>query len=360
MVDFDDSFWATGENGEWIGFYAGRKTGFSAGAPIGAYLRGTEAGCKGLIGREDLLDNQPKGYGVGGSSDAGHGVIGVSSPLQALTPVSDPSGILGIHTGDGNGVKGTSVKGTGVVGITNTGLSDDADPVPGVGVYGHNTGEGIAIRGESDGGDGILGSGVTIGVQGVASSAPKGGRGAGVVGIGTAESPDARGVHGWSEQGRGVVGESVVAVGVSGNSGRHDGIQGSTSAKGRSGVWGSNIGGGFGVTGSSVGGPGVDGRCSGDNVGVAGHSTSTRHSGVWGENTGGGGGVSGSSASGYGGIFQGGRAPICLTPSSTQGPPQTRFHDMGELFVDSDGVLYFCIGQDPHSPFPIWKKVQLI
>jgi hypothetical protein len=55
-------------------------------------------------------------------------------------------------------------------------------------------------------------------------------------------------------------------------------------------------------------------------------------------------GVAGSSGSNYGGLFSGGRASLRLVPASTQGAPTAASggHLVGELFVDSDGNLFFC------------------
>ena len=53
-------------------------------------------------------------------------------------------------------------------------------------------------------------------------------------------------------------------------------------------------------------------------------------------------GVAGESDTGYGGSFTGGVAPLILGPSSAAGPPNGGTHKMGELYVDANGVLYFC------------------
>lgn len=97
-TETEDSFRATGHHGESIGFLA--ADGFVAGCPIGAFLLGTDAGCQGIVGNEHLLTDQGKGHGVGGSSDVGNGVIGVSSSSTSRAAVKTPSGVLGIHTGN--------------------------------------------------------------------------------------------------------------------------------------------------------------------------------------------------------------------------------------------------------------------
>ena len=58
---------------------------------------------------------------------------------------------------------------------------------------------------------------------------------------------------------------------------------------------------------------------------------------------------------GYGGDFEGELAPIWLRPSKTEGSPSTGAHNMGELYVDNQGALYFCVaGGTPGT----WKTVQ--
>jgi len=53
-------------------------------------------------------------------------------------------------------------------------------------------------------------------------------------------------------------------------------------------------------------------------------------------------GIYGSSFSGYGASFQGGRAPLFLTPSATTGAPTAGTHNAGEVYVDSAGKLFYC------------------
>jgi hypothetical protein len=85
----------------------------------------------------------------------------------------------------------------------------------------------------------------------------------------------------------------------------------------------------------------------GEGVGVYG--TSENNIGVWGQ-----------SEQSYGASFQGGLAPLRLVPSNTAGPPTTGTHNMGELYVDSQGVLYFCTAaSSTAAPAGTWKTVQL-
>src|SRR5262249_50742811 len=118
---------------------------------------------------------------------------------------------------------------------------------------------------------------------------------------------------------------------------------------------------GFGICGDGNGGPGTVGRST-THDGVQGSSQVAGKSGVWGHNEGeqaGGFGVYGNSGRGYGAGFQGGLAPLLLVPSNVRGSPTaaTGNHVMGELYVDSEGDLYFC--KQAGTP-GTWKRVQLV
>jgi hypothetical protein len=65
-------------------------------------------------------------------------------------------------------------------------------------------------------------------------------------------------------------------------------------------------------------------------IGFGDHDTSTH-------------GVLASSTAGYGLVAQGGLAPIRIEPAGTAGAPTSGAHAVGELYVDSSGVLYQCI-----------------
>jgi hypothetical protein len=54
-------------------------------------------------------------------------------------------------------------------------------------------------------------------------------------------------------------------------------------------------------------------------------------------------GVLGSGGSGYGGHFVGGSAPLWLHASGSAGAPASGAHHSGELYVDSGGVLWYCV-----------------
>jgi hypothetical protein len=63
-------------------------------------------------------------------------------------------------------------------------------------------------------------------------------------------------------------------------------------------------------------------------------------------------GVVGTSEAGVGGDFSGGAAPIRLRPAEgTDGPPVGGRHQVGELYVDGNGELYFC------SKPGVWRRV---
>ena len=127
-------------------------------------------------------------------------------------------------------------------------------------------------------------------------------------------------------EGVGVTGTSNTGVGVRGTS-NNIGVRGD--------------GDGFGVVGGSTMGTGVVG--TGGSVGVSGEGSDA--------------GVRGESGKGYGGFFQGGHAPLMLQPSNTEGHPNTGAHNMGELYVDKQGALYFCVASGTPGT---WKRVQLV
>jgi hypothetical protein len=87
-------------------------------------------------------------------------------------------------------------------------------------------------------------------------------------------------------------------------------------------------------------GIGVEGSAASTGIGVSGVSDSG--TGVFGNATAGGPGVRGSSISGYGGSFGGGKAPLFLEPSVSAGAPSTPSDHSGELYLDSNNVLWLC------------------
>jgi len=79
--------------------------------------------------------------------------------------------------------------------------------------------------------------------------------------------------------------------------------------------------------------------------GVYGYSTQSNGYGTIGLGNGGASthGVSASSAAGYGLVAQGGLAPIRIEPAGTPGAPTSGAHALGEVYVDSNGVIYKCV-----------------
>jgi hypothetical protein len=101
---------------------------------------------------------------------------------------------------------------------------------------------------------------------------------------------------------------------------------------------------GYGIWGMSTNNAGVFGQSPG--LGVYGLSSGNGGYGVYGldDSSGGGYGVEGDSAFGYGLAGAGGLAPLWLRPSGLPGPPTTSsFHSLGEVYVDSNGMLYTCV-----------------
>jgi hypothetical protein len=95
-----------------------------------------------------------------------------------------------------------------------------------------------------------------------------------------------------------------------------------------------------GVYGTSYNGYGIQGQCD-SGVGVLGCA----HSGE---------GVIGISTLSYGGVFNGGLAPIQLVPHPLTGAPTTGNHGPGEIYVDAASTLWVCIG--PGMP-GVWVRL---
>jgi len=100
-----------------------------------------------------------------------------------------------------------------------------------------------------------------------------------------------------------------------------------------------NGSGGFGVYGASDFGYGVVGQATGSGAGsgtgVFGGSQNPSGVGVW--------GFGSSAADTLGGRFSGGRAPINLAPVGSPGPPTALAHSVGDIWVDSAGILWACV-----------------
>jgi hypothetical protein len=66
------------------------------------------------------------------------------------------------------------------------------------------------------------------------------------------------------------------------------------------------------------------------------------NSGLYGYGVNGATGVTGNSTTGVGAVLTGGLAPLRLTPSGATGAPAASAHTAGELYVDSQGDLFYC------------------
>lgn len=305
------------------------KIGFqtnSASIDIGAEITGSEAGVRG---------HADKGIGLEGTSNGdtegnkdGAGVLG-----------RGPTGVRGIGGSrekldlkTGPGVDGYSEKGIGVLGHSDIDTGVSGDSSSGVGVKGHsNSDDGVV--GLSDNND-------KSGVFGFNSKAD--GTAFGV--FGRCDSSDGAGVGAHSEKGTAVQGFSQRGLGVRGHSlGKH-GVLGHSEGTGSSGVLGEN-----------THDPGPTGLLRSAKVfGVTGRANASAGTGIFGES------VSGVGVFGrggqYGAIFEGGTAPLILHPAASSGHPVAGFHQVGELFVDSKGDLFYCkVSGSPGT----WFRVSL-
>lgn len=109
-----------------------------------------------------------------------------------------------------------------------------------------------------------------------------------------------------------------------------DGVQGYAVGANNAGTFGRNNDlNGVGVFGAAPNGTGVFGE-SATGFGVGGKSSSKY-------------GVYGQASNGVGGAFEGGLAAIRLMPAASgTGAPTTGAHQVGELYADSTGALYYC------------------
>lgn len=211
--------------------------------------------------------------------------------------------------------------------------------------------EGFGVWGKAGGSD--VGG---IGVQGTHGKI-------GVYGASNYSSDRAYGVAGYKSDpniggGAGVYGENV----------KGDGVQGVGNAGG-SGVYGQGSTGvrGEGSTGvrgesSAQEGVGVHGETAGDSArGVFGRTTGFNGQGVSGEGPNATGvlgtgktGVAGmSTGPGYAGYFEGGKAQLRIMPSLEGGRPTTGSHFKGEIYMDTAGTLFVCIGTGTPGK---WRK----
>jgi hypothetical protein len=75
---------------------------------------------------------------------------------------------------------------------------------------------------------------------------------------------------------------------------------------------------------------------------VPGGGLGQLNSGLYGYGVNGATGVTGNSTTGVGAVLSGGLAPLRLTPSGATGAPAAGAHTAGELYVDSNGDLFYC------------------
>jgi len=145
-------------------------------------------------------------------------------------------------TGKDTAIEGDAVDGSGVVGSSNTGA----------GILGQSA-SGGGVAGLSTNGSGVFGASAAaqgVGVDGHCDA------GIGVRG----SSKTGRGVQGSSNSWQGIYGLSETNAGVVGESPKFHGVFGVSHDPNNAGVFGTNDGAGFGVTGVSPNGIGVSGK----------------------------------------------------------------------------------------------------
>ncbi len=259
----------------------------------------------GIIAAPRLVTQTPPPDGSFGLIGSGASSVasGISAGVQGNSGAPGGYGVQGNAGGaGGTGVQGNAPGGIGVQGTTSGNIAvQGISSSQGIGVQGVSNSQGIGVEGKAQ-----------TGVQGI-STDPTASGGTGVTGDGGAGGT----------KGTGVAGKGIT------------GIYGLSKASGGRGVFGEiNINGpadGSGVHGlaaSANGGIGVFGE-TGDNTPTSAISPNTA-------------GVYGRSKQGYGGKFDGGVAPLLLFSSNVAGAPTTLKHYKGELYVDSDGKLYYC------------------
>ena len=280
----------------------------------------------------ETLGNIPNSAQVFGVSVSGSqcGVYGESSlrPLGTRpSPTDVPNGTGVAGRGQRQGVKGDGdigVSGVGRIGVFGEGV---------VGIEGHSfVGDGVAGQSDADNSSGVFGLN-NGGGPGVMGRSPTGD---GVVGLANANNKS--GVFGFNRgAGPGVVGASD----------KGDGVVGLTDELEKSGVLGENTG----KPNSKIAGLGVTTEI----FGVTGRANAAVGIGVFGESANGV-GLSGKGGL-YGAMLQGERAPLRLVPAAaTRGAPKNGFHQVGELFVDTRGSLFYCSGTGTPGK---WNRVQL-
>jgi hypothetical protein len=252
-----------------------------------------------------------------------YGVYATSTANTAVYAITNSSG-------------GAAVKGYAATVASSSVAGVEGEGVAGVGVFGHSStaqgvygvsGSATGVYGTSTNGSGVWGDGTSsVGVFGTTVSGP-----AAIIGN-ASSGTTGDGVQGISQSQAGVSGSSINGSGVRGHSSNGIGVYGIADGTSLVGVQGyansttnPNV---SGVLGTAQAGTGVQGN-SVSGYGV--YATSSSQTAVY-----------GFSASVYGAFFQGGRAPIVLAPSLTAGAPTSDEHLVGELYVDSAGIIWSC------------------
>ena len=294
---------------------------------------------------------------LGQANDAGSSGTGLTSTGTSVTPTLD---VTSTAANANVAIRGTVVASADllnsacVLGDTNTA------GVPGVGgasleyygVQAATTSTYAAVFGDNRstaavGGPGVEGqSSNSYGVYGHAGNAV-----AGVLGYNNGFPSGGPGVEGTSTSGNGVFGQTPSGFAAVLGSNTNDGA----------------AGGGAGVQGQSSFGPGVVGivgtgpgvlatdEFTGTGVGVvAALSNGSNSSPAIRATTAGSGPALLAESNGLGIQAAGQVAPLLLVPATTAGHPTTGNHSKGEIYVDSNGVIYSCVSAG--SP-GTWTKI---
>lgn len=302
---------------------AGLTTFNYTGAPVGtawlfqagsSYIAGGSAFPSALGGWSSTAAVPTGIYGFSPYT-TGHGVIGVNANVVGGTGVSGRgvTGVSGLATNpSGIGVYGSSSAGTGVSGVSTDGPGVDATSTNGNAIVATSTvGAGLsatttngnAVVANSTAGTGVLATGAT-----------------GVIGIGLAAT--AAGVAGTSALGVGVHGTGTIGVFGLGVDATSPGVFGASTD-------------GTGVTGSSNNGPGVHG------LGVTAFTADGSDYGYT--------------------MASASRAAMLLSsdgystdPDRIAPPARSDAHFRGELDVDVDGGLWWCIESGAPG---VWRQL---
>jgi hypothetical protein len=315
------------------------------------------------------ISNSGTGNAIGAvnTGGTGHGLVGVASGtgvgVRAENP--SPSGLALQAVGDGTGVQAVAGSATGfgvtasnnVAGGTGVRGTNSVSGAPSTGVLGEITGGGsgggFGVRGVTDAvntvgvqAENSLASGATVALRATVASNTDG---TPIAIQGTATANTGTGVSGTGKFGVKGATSVIGGYGVHGTSSAVTGIPAGVLGE-ATGITGPGIG----VMGASAGdtGVGVQGEpthASGAVTGVWGRTASTAGTGVLGETTAATGdtiGVHGTATSTDGGIgvkAQGAFAPLLLVSAfSATGAPVSTGHEMGEMYVDANGDLWFC------------------